>query len=272
MYRNHTIGVVIPAYNESGLVGDVIRNQPDFVDRIYAIDDSSTDDTWTQILATDSNAEGTIGVGSGNMRRTTRLIFETQAAVYESAGRLVPIRHRENRGVGGAIKSGYLQARKDGMDVTVTVDADNQMDPGQMTRLLDPIVDGRVDYTKGNRLSSRKLQDSMPTMRFVGNILLTLLTRIASGYWRMMDPQNGYTAISAQALECIDIEDLFEYYGFRNEILVRLNVANMRVKDVPMEPIYGAEESHIALRQFVPEVSIMLLQSFLWRIQVQYFK
>ncbi|QCC53031.1 glycosyltransferase family 2 protein (plasmid) [Natronorubrum bangense] len=272
MYRNNTVGVVVPAYNESGLVGDVIRKQPDYVDRIYVIDDRSTDDTWTEILAAGSDAGGAICVGSGGIGRTTWKIPETQAVVYESSGRVVPIRHRENRGVGGAIKSGYLQAREDRMDITVTTDADDQMDLGQMTRLLDPIVDGRADYTKGNRLSSRKLQDSMPTVRFVGNVLLTLLTRIASGYWQMMDSQNGYTAISAQALECIDVEDLFEYYGLRNELLVRLNVANMRVRDVPMEPVYGTEESHIRLGQFIPKVLIMLIQSFLWRMRTQYLK
>ncbi|MXV64112.1 glycosyltransferase [Natronorubrum sp. JWXQ-INN-674] len=275
MYREATVGVVIPAYNESGFVGDVIRGLPDYVDRIYVIDDRSTDDTWDEIREAarkDASADSTddavsapqIVADGGASALTTR------ASVRDSIGRVVPIRHRENLGAGGAIKTGYLAALADGVDATVTVDADGQMDLTEMSRLLDPIVEDEADYAKGNRLLSRTYRASMPRFRFLGNATLTGLTKIASGYWKTMDPQNGYTAISRNALETIDLENLYEYYGYCNDLLVKLNVHGMRVADVAMPAVYGEEESSIRYSSYVPKVSTMLLRNFLWRLRRKY--
>ncbi|WP_339104333.1 glycosyltransferase family 2 protein [Haloterrigena salinisoli] len=275
MYREATVGVVMPAYDEEGFVGDVIREMPDYVDRIYAIDDRSTDGTWEEILeaarddadanggvdATDDAPMVTDGGASALVRR---------ASVQDPIGRVVPIRHRENRGAGGAIKTGYLAARADGVDATVTVDADGQMDLSQMSRLLDPIVADEADYAKGNRLLSREYRAAMPRFRFVGNAILSFLTKVASGYWKTMDPQNGYTAISGDALEAIDLENLYEYYGYCNDLLVKLNVRGMRVADVAMPAVYGDEESSITYSEYIPKVSTMLLRNFLWRLKTKY--
>jgi hypothetical protein len=144
------------------------------------------------------------------------------------------------------------------------------MDPSLMSRFLDPIVDGRVEYTKGDRLGSSEFRRTMPRFRLIGNFMLTVLTKIASGYWQMLDPQNGYTAVSRRALTKIDVGGLYEYYGFLNDILVKLNVAGVRIGDVSMPSKYGDEQSGIDYRTFVRRVSLMLLQRFIWRIGEQY--
>ncbi|WP_440769538.1 glycosyltransferase family 2 protein [Natronorubrum sp. DTA28] len=286
MYRDASVGVVMPAYNEEGFVGDVIREMPDYVDRIYAIDDQSTDGTWDEILEAARADAGSDGASES--REDAQLVADggfagdraahdggvsalaKRASVRDPIGRVVPIQHRENLGAGGAIKTGYLAALEDAVDATVTVDADGQMDLSQMTRLLDPLVEGRADYAKGNRLLSAEYRAAMPRFRFVGNAILTFLTKIASGYWKTMDPQNGYTAISNDALEAVDLENLYEYYGYCNDLLVKLNVHDMRVADVAMPAVYGDEESSIQYSSYIPKVSTMLLQNFFWRLQTKY--
>jgi len=325
MYDDHTVGVVIPAYNEAGFVGDVIETIPDYVDRIYPVDDCSTDGTWTEIRevaaridgadsavsadggtapsgtsangaaatdastnATTTSGASTSGTDSGatgaaavdGAPRVDRIddagaatdVDEIPAAdASADAGfsrRVVPIRHAENRGVGGAIKTGYQRARVDEIDVTVVMGGDGQMDPGWMPDLLDPIVDGRAEYAKANRLLLPEHHDTMPGHRFVGNHILTGLTKIATGYWSVGDPQHGYTAISLEALETAGIDEMYEFFGYCNDLLIRLSAENLRVADVPCPLTYADEESHIAYREYIPRVSGMLLRSFLRRLWV----
>ena len=251
MYRHHTVAVVLPAYNEAGHVGDVIASLPSFVDRIYVVDDASTDGTWDEI-------------------REQAAALNDESAGEGDRDRVVPLRHDVNRGAGGALKTGYRRALADGLELVATMDADGQMDPDELDRLLDPLVEGRADYAKGDRLSRPADRGSMPRFRLVGNAVLTLLTRIASGYWRTSDPQNGYTAITREALAAVDVEELFEYYGYCNEMLVRLNAAGLCVADVPMSANYGDEESHITLTAYVPKVAFILLRGFLWRYRRKY--
>ncbi|MDG5776857.1 glycosyltransferase family 2 protein [Haloarculaceae archaeon H-GB2-1] len=257
MYKGKTVAVVITAYNEEGLVGDVIDTLPTFVDRAYVVDDASTDGTWGEIK-----------------RHSTALNAARSAASVvdgdETGEVAVPIRHETNSGVGGAIKTGYRRAYEEGMDVTVVLNGDGQMDPDILDRIIDPIVEGRADYAKGNRLMSREHTGDMSTWRQFGNGILTFLTKVASGYWKTMDPQNGYTAISYRALDSIDIDDLYEEYGFLNDLLVKLNAYNMRVADVEMQAIYGEETSTIRYSTFIPALSLLLLRSFLWRLKVRY--
>jgi len=269
MYRGASVAVVVPAYNEEGFVGDVIDTVPGFVDRVYAVDDASTDGTWGEIQAridheVAGGADATVGGGNA----TAEPAVESDGGAVDQ--HVVGIRHDRNRGVGAAIKTGYCAARDDGVDVTAVMAGDGQMDPAMLERVVAPVVDGRAEYAKGNRLSNREYRRDMSTWRSFGNWLLTYLTKIASGYWGMVDPQNGYTAISLTALEAVDVESVYDDYGFANALLTRLNVHGMRVVDVPVPAVYGDEESSIAYSTFIPKLSALLLRSFCWRLQTKY--
>ena len=252
MYRGHSAAVVIPAYNEEGFVGDTVASVPAFVDRVYAVDDGSTDGTWDEI------------------RAAADAIADDPAADAPDEARVIAVQHEQNRGVGGAIKTGYQHARDDRIDLTAVMGGDGQMEPEMLGELFDPIVDGDADYTKGNRFLDRTGRGAMPAHRFVGNATLGALTKIASGYWSCGDPQSGYTAISLAALETAAIDEMYEFYGYCNDLLVKLNVARLRVVDVPRPITYGEEESHIRYRSYVPRVSLMLLRNFLWRLKASY--
>ncbi|WP_144905470.1 glycosyltransferase family 2 protein [Halobellus captivus] len=298
MYNENVVGVVVPAYNEEGFVGRVIETLPPFVDRAYVIDDCSTDGTWDEIQAAAKEVNSSVdardrgpsrssnGIGlSDDSALATRHSHRSDGGSVDGAvrydrgngsddvafdGRIVPIQHERNRGVGGAIKTGYQRALTDGIDVVAVMGGDGQMRPEELHRYLDPIVAGEVDYTKGNRLLNREFRQSMSSWRLFGNWILTFLTKIASGYWRTMDPQNGYTAISREALEAVDIDRMYEDYGYCNDLLVRLNVAELRVGDVPRRANYGDETSSIRYHTYIPRVSAMLLRDFLWRLRVKY--
>ena len=253
MYRGATVAVVVPAYNEEGYVGDVIADLPAFVDRAYVVEDGSTDGTWAEIRAAAAERN------------------EAHDGEFENL--VVPIRHEQNRGVGGAIKTGYQRATEEKIDVTAVLGGDDQMDPAELTKYLDPIVDGVAGYAKGNRFARAEDFAEMPRFRLLGNVILSYLTKIASGYWGSMDSQNGYTAISLAALEATDIEGMYEYYGYCNDLLVRLNAADVVVADVPRSSEYaytGGWKSHIDYTEYIPRVSGMLLSAFLWRLRRKY--
>ncbi len=179
--------------------------------------------------------------------------------------------HERNRGVGAAIVTGYERALADGIDVTSVMAADNQMDPGDLERLVLPVARGDVDYAKANRLFTGEAWRVIPRTRYIGNAILSLLTKIASGYWHVADSQSGYTAISRPMLAQLDIDRLYRGYGFPNDMLVHLNVWNARVRDFPSRPIYGVgERSGIKIRRVVPRISWLLLKGFLWRLREKY--
>jgi glycosyltransferase involved in cell wall biosynthesis len=275
MYDGKTVGVVVPAYNEEGHVGEVIGTMPAFVDRIYQIDDGSTDDTWREIrahAARVNQSRGTRHPAVGGLRRGGSRPGPTtgRGEVIGRGRRVVPLRHGENRGVGAAIKTGYRRAREDGIDVIAVMAGDGQMDPAYLEAIVAPVAAGRADYAKGNRLVSWAHCREMSAFRLVGNILLTVLTKASSGYWRMRDPQNGYTAISRGALDAIDLDAVFDDYGFANAMLVHLNIAGMRLADVPVPARYGDEDSHIDYRSFVPKVSAVLARGLARRLTRQY--
>ncbi|WP_049925961.1 glycosyltransferase family 2 protein [Halopiger goleimassiliensis] len=259
MYRGKRIGVVVTAYNEEGFVGNVIETVPEFVDRIYAVDDASSDESWAEIQAVaerinDAESEPELAVADGG----------------EDARRVVPIRHEENKGYGGAVKTGYRRAVADEMDVVAVMNGDGQMDPEILDRIVDPVATGEADYAKGNRLLRPEDREGMSTFRFVGNAVLTGLTKFASGYWTVGDPQNGYTAISRETIESLDLESITDRYGFLNHLLTHLNVEDRRVADVSMSAVYGDETSSIRYVPFVRYVSVLLLRSFLWRLKREY--
>ncbi len=240
-YRHKKVAVVIPAHNEEVLIGATLESIPDFICRIYVVNDCSGD--------------------------RTQEIVEAYAT---RDPRIVLVCHEVNSGVGAAIATGYREALKEGMDIVAVMDGDNQMDPAFLPRLLDPIVEGKVDYTKGNRLISPAYRKGMTSWRFTGNAALTLLTKIASGYWQMMDPQNGYTAISTRALERLDLYDIYPRYGYCNDLLVKLNANNFKIQNIPVPARYGKEKSGIRYGSYIVKVSRLLLKDFIWRLKFKY--
>jgi glycosyltransferase involved in cell wall biosynthesis len=234
------VAVVVPAYEEELLVADTIRGIPDFVDLIVVVDDHSGDGTVEQV----------------------RALGDARVEVVE---------HPANQGVGGAIASGYAVCRDRGVDVTCVMAADNQMDPSELAGLVAPVARGDVDYAKANRLVSGEAWTLIPRSRYLGNAILSLLTKIASGYWHVADSQAGYTALSLQALRRLDLGRLYRRYGFPNDMLVHLNVQNARVRDVPSRPIYGVgERSGIRVWRVAPRIAWLLFKGFWWRMKEKY--
>jgi len=234
------VAVVVPAFDEELLVAETIRGIPAFVDLIVVVDDHSSDGT----------AERARGVGDP---------------------RVEVIEHAENQGVGAAIATGYERCRELGVDVTCVMAGDNQMDPGELAALVGPVARGEVDYAKANRLVSGEAWQLIPRSRYLGNAVLSLLTKIASGYWHVADSQAGYTALSLDALQRLDVERLYRRYGFPNDMLVHLNVQNARVRDVPSRPIYGVgERSGIRVRHVAPRIAWLLFKGFWWRMKEKY--
>jgi glycosyltransferase involved in cell wall biosynthesis len=271
--------VVVPAYNEAGFVGDVIETVPEFVDGVVVVDDHSTDGTWEEIQshAAVKNAETAapgapaVADSDGGLQADggdSEVDADNRSFL---SGRVVAVRHDVNSGRGAAVKTGYRLAMMKGYDVVVVMDGDGQMDPSILDRIIEPVATGVADYAKGNRLASRDRCRQMSAWRLFGNVLLTFLTKLGSGYWRIRDPQNGYAAISIEALDEVSVVDLYDDYGFLNDLLIRLNARGMRVVDVPMDAKYGDESSGIAYRSFVPKLSLLLLRGFLWRLWVKYF-
>ncbi|CCJ37031.1 glycosyltransferase [Methanoculleus bourgensis MS2] len=242
-YRGKRIAVVVPAYNEEELIGEVLDGIPDYVAKVYAVDDGSAD--------------------------MTGAIIDDYA---HRDPRIVAIHHNPNRGVGAAITTGYLQAVEDGMDIAAVMAGDNQMDPAYLPDLLDPIIDGRADYTKGNRLINQAYRKGMPPWRSFGNSLLTFLTKVASGYWQMMDPQNGYTAVSIKTLRTLPLTEVYQGYGYCNHLLIWLNICGCRVSDVAIPARYGREKSKIRYSTYIPRVSKLLLGNFLFRLKTKYIQ
>jgi glycosyltransferase involved in cell wall biosynthesis len=196
----------------------------------------------------------------------------TKSASVAKNGRFCALSNGENRGVGAAIVTGYKKALEEEMDIVVVMAGDNQMDAAHLPQLLEPVVEGKADYAKGNRLSRWGHREGMSNWRLFGNWLLTSLTKIASGYWKTGDPQNGYAAITQEALRRIDLDSLYPRYGYCNDLLVKLNVAGCRVVDVPIPARYGKERSKIKYSKYITTVSPLLLRGFLWRLKMKYFR
>lgn len=237
LYKGKSVAVVVPAFNEGRLAGETLDTVPRYVDRIYAVDDNSTDETLMIML--------------------DRAAQDTRIAV---------IKHNVNRGVGASIVSGYKVALQDGIDVVAVMAGDCQMDPKHLPRLLDPIVENEAWYVKGNRLFNRELRSGMSSWRYFGNVVLTYLNKIASGYWDVVDPQNGYTAIKADALRVMDLDSLYPRYAFENDMLVKLNVHSIPVLNVPIPAKYGEEKSKISYVSFIVRTSAFFVRALCWRI------
>jgi glycosyltransferase involved in cell wall biosynthesis len=243
MYHSATVAVVVPCHNEELLISRVIETMPEFVDHIVCVDDESSD-------------------------RTAQII-ESYAAMQP--GRIILIRLSPNEGVGGAIAAGYKWARDHNIQATAVMAGDAQMEPEDLPALLIPIVNGSVDYSKGNRLVTGEAWKKIPRVRYIGNSLLSMLTKIASGYWHVADSQTGYTVANLAVLKTIDLDNIYKRYGMPNDFLVKLNINNFRVRDVPVKPVYGiGEKSGIKPLRMIPRLSMLLLRLFFYRLIQKY--
>lgn len=245
MFEEHLVSVVIPAHNEELLIERVVNGIPGFVDYIIVVDDESKDKTAERL----AELKGKHG------------------------DRLVVIRHPQNRGVGGAIVTGYEEALRIAptRHLVAVMAGDAQMDPEDLPKLLAPCARGEVDYAKGNRLITGEAWRLIPRTRYLGNAVLSLLTKIASGYWHVADSQTGYTVIRAEALTIVQLRRLYPRYGFPNHLLVELNNYDFRVRDVPIKPVYNVGEvSGIRLHKVIPTISWLLVRCYFWRMKEKY--
>ena len=244
MYRDQKIGLAIPAYNEQRLIGPTLDSVPELVDVVYVVNDCSTDDTAQ--------------------------VIRDRAA---KDARIVLVDHETNRGVGQAIITGYERAAEAGCDICVVTGGDHQMPMEQIPALLDPIVDGVADYTKGNRflMPDEGLED-MPMTRMLPNALISFMTKIASGYFKIFDVVDGFTAISRRAIGLVDWDQAWKGYGYPMDFLVRLNAYGLRVLDVPRRAIYleGERQSQIKGIRYALRVAPMLVRDFFWRLFTRY--
>jgi dolichol-phosphate mannosyltransferase len=234
MYRDTRIHVVIPAYNVEPHIGTVLKDLPDFVDAVTVVDDGSTDCT---LEAIGRNGDARVAV----------------------------LRHPQNEGVGAAMVAGFRHALGLPDGIIVKMDGDGQMDPEDLPRLLDPIIDGQCDYAKGNRFLLQKELHRMPRHRLAGNFALTFLTKLASGYWNVFDPQNGYVAIRSAGLRLLDLDRLSRRYFFENDMLINLNIFDLRVKDVAMPARYGLERSSLSAWRVLASFPFHLFRGYWYR-------
>lgn len=242
MLEGKKIGVVVPAFNEEKLIRRVLETMPSFVDRVIVVDDCSRDRTVTEIQS-----------------------------CQEKNRRLLLVRHDQNQGVGKAISTGYQRAREEGLDVVAVMAGDAQMDPGDLLSVITPVVRGDVDYAKGNRLFRGESWRVIPHHRYLGNAMLSLLTKIASGYWHIGDSQCGYTAISRAALEVLPLAEIYPTYGVPNDLLIKLNMHSFRVRDVSVRPVYHQEgKSGIRLSRVIPRITLLLMKGCLRRLFYKY--
>ena len=239
MYQGLRVAVVVPAHNEQRLVGTVVDTMPTIVDHIIVVDDASTDAT----------GEAAKAVGDARTEVITLL---------------------DNQGVGGAILAGHERALALGCDVSVVMAGDAQMDPEFLPAMLDPIASGEAQFTKANRFHGPGSFAGMPRARVVGNIAFSFLTKAASGYWNLFDPQNGYTAISAKALERLPMGRIAHRYEFENDLLIQLNILRVPARDVSVPARYGDEVSGIRMGTAVPRILGQLYRGFWQRIWWKY--
>lgn len=242
--RGARIGVVIPAYRVAPQIERVIRGIPDWVTSIVVVEDASPDDT---------------------AERVTKL----------ADPRVTLIRHAANRGVGGAMKTAFAEALRQELDVVVKMDGDDQMDPAHLPELVQPLLDGRADVAKANRYSSMASLRGMPIVRVVGNGGLTFLVKLASGYWNVFDPANGYVAVRGEALARLEIDSLPERYFFESGFLIELGIQRAVVQDVAIPARYADEHSSLSplrvLLEFPPRLVWGLARRVFWRYFVHDF-
>jgi glycosyltransferase involved in cell wall biosynthesis len=291
MLNNKTIGVVIPAYNEEKQIRLVLDSMPSFVDRIVVINDGSGDNTaevvgeyMKKLPASGLTLPSIVGTLVPNKYNLADqllndgLIAENQnltpcevIEVEKDRGRIILINLNKNSGVGAAVARGYKWCKDHAIDCVVKIDGDGQMDPGEIESICHPVVFEGIDYVKGNRLIHKSAHLVIPRVRFLGNSILSILTKVASGYWSISDTQTAFTAISSEALNSIDLAGIYPIYGYPNDLLVKLNINFCSIREVAIKPVYRiGEESKMKIRRVIPRLSWLLIRLFFKRIWNKY--
>ncbi len=285
MIQGKTIAVTVPAYNEEKQIGMVIETMPDFVDRIVVVNDGSSDST-AEVVKKYIGKPGSVQIRKpeypeeesiynradaviAELRKNEEHLYP-QHEIYNDNDRVVLI-NETNSGVGSAIATGYKWCRDHAIDCTAVMAGDGQMDPAELLSIVNPVINEGIDYVKGNRLSHPAAKIIVPQIRYFGNNVLSLMTKVASGYWSVSDTQTGYTAISLNALNRIPLYNIYHTYGCPNDILVKLNIAKGTLREVPIKPIYDVgEKSKMKIMKVVPRISWLLIKSFFKRIWTKY--
>lgn len=239
VYRDHKICVAIPAYRTEATILEVIEGLPTYVDQVIVVDDASPDATWEKLQRC-------------------------------ADPRLTALRHQANQGVGGAMRTAFRKSLEIGCDVVVKVDGDGQMEAGRIADLLDAIIDCPCDYAKGNRFLHREALATMPRRRLIGSMALTFLTKMASGYWHIFDPQNGFMACRASVLARLELDHIATDYFFENDMLIHLNILACRVVDVPMPARYGNEVSSLQISRVLLTFPMRLFRGYWRRIYARF--
>ena len=238
MYKNRLISVVIPTYKASLYIQDVVNYLPDFIDNIIVVDDKCP---------------------------------ENSSTIVKENNRVIVVSHSVNQGVGGAVVSGYKKALELNSDIVIKMDSDNQMDARYIEPLILPLVENRADYTKGNRFNDFKALKSMPKVRLFGNSILSFMVKVASGYWNIMDPTNGFTAINSKAIHGLDLDNIAKRYFFETDMLINLNLENCVVKDIAIPAKYGEEESNLSIKNVILTFPPKMLRGLAKRIFYKYY-
>lgn len=292
MLNGKKVAVVVPAYNEETQIGMVIETMPDFVDRIIIVNDCSKDNT-SEVVKDYIKKDGTSSlelkpfpnkVVPNKYNEADQVVEEKNRKEIEyyvpskidnsnpNSERIILIDHLENGGVGASIARGYKWCKDHEIDCTCVMAGDGQMDPSELEEICKPVLEEDIDYVKGNRLRHPSAKYVIPKVRFFGNSVLSMLTKIASGYWRISDTQTGYTAISLRALNMIRIHKIYKSYGMPNDLLVKLNIAGCTLKEVTIKPVYRVgEQSKMKVAKVIRRVSWLLFRLFFRRLWVKYF-
>ena len=292
MLHGKKVAVVVPCYNEETQIGMVIETMPSFVDRIVIVNDKSKDRTAEVVLdyiAKDNSPKVEIlpfpnkvipnryneadqVVEKMNMEEIKYYKKQEIANSTPNTDRIILINHLENGGVGAGISSGYKWCKDHEIDCVAVMAGDGQMDPSELEAICTPVILEDIDYVKGNRLRHPSAKFVIPKIRFFGNSILSMLTKIASGYWKVSDTQTGYTAISLRALNAIKIYEIYQSYGMPNDLLVKLNIAGCTLKEITIKPVYRVgEQSKMKVGRVIRKVSWLLLKLFFHRLWTKYF-
>lgn len=292
MLDGKKIAVVVPAYNEETQIGIVIDTMPDFVDRIIVVNDCSKDRTEQIVkeyidkqedggtveipalsIKIEENIFNRAEVIAIQMRKEEEALFHPHEIYNDNkTDRIVLINNLKNGKIGKAISVGYKWCRDHGIDCTAVMAGDAQMDPDELQSICGPVIKEDIDYVKGNRLSHKAAKRMIPPKRRFGNSVLSALTKVSSGYWRVSDTQTGYTAISLHALNSLDLYSLYPTYGVPNDILLKLNIAKCTLREIPIKPVYDVgEQSKMKILKVIPTISWLLLRGYHARMWKKYF-
>jgi glycosyltransferase involved in cell wall biosynthesis len=293
MINNNLIAVVVPAYNESGLIGRVIETMPTFVDRIVIVNDASSDSTAREVEDYFNSEYNQSSI------EIKPIEHKTSEGLFSAADRIVQKKNKEeiglfpeseivnknpvmdkiilinlvkNSGVGAAIARGYKWCKDHNINCAAVMAGDGQMDPSELMSICLPVIEEGIDYVKGNRLRHPSASAIIPNTRFFGNSVLSMLTKIASGYWQVSDTQTGYTAISKRALNAIKLYRIYARYGMPNDMLVKLNIAYCTLREVTIKPVYKVgESSKMKVTKVILPIFFLLMKSFFKRLWIKYF-